>query len=181
MTEAVRERVFIALWPSPEDAARMMPWVQAAQARCGGRPMVPDTLHLTLAFLGGVPAETLAELCRRLPQWPAQVGELELACFGRFEGPRIVWAGLRDGGPPWLHQLYQGLWQRLEPMGFRPDHAVFRPHVSLLRRAGPQDIDALHMPALRWRPAACRLVASRSSEHASRYRTLADMPLVQAG
>lgn len=181
MTDAVRERVFIALWPSPQDAQRMMPWVQAAQACCGGRPMAQDTLHLTLAFLGGVPAETLARLCRRLPDWPAPVGELELARFGRFEGPRIVWAGPRDDGPPWLHRLYGTVWQHLTPLGFRPDHEVFRPHVSLLRRAGPQGVDTLHMPPLHWRPASCRLVASRPSEHASRYRTLAEMPLVQAG
>src|SRR5690606_7323542 len=48
-------RVFFALWPDARTAAVLSGWAQDAHAMCGGRIMRPDTLHLTLAFLGMVP------------------------------------------------------------------------------------------------------------------------------
>jgi 2'-5' RNA ligase len=173
-------RIFFGLWPSQETAGQLMDWVRDAHALCGGRMMAPDTLHLTLAFLGSVPAELADELAKQAGNWPARVGPLTLRRYGRFEGPRIVWAGpgLADADyPEWLDELYKQLWQRLASYGFSPDHAVFRPHVSLLRRAGPGDPATLPRRTVTWVPQQCVLVASQPSDHASRYKVLARMPL----
>lgn len=172
------------MWPSPQTAGELMQWVRDAHALCGGRMMTPDTLHLTLAFLGALPDELTVDLAQQAGQWPAQVGSLRLQRYGRFDGPRIVWAGpgQHDGDyPAWLGDLYGQLWQRLEPYGFVPDHPVFRPHVSLLRRAGPGDLTLLAQRTLTWVPAQCVLVASQPSNHASRYKVLARLPLQVLG
>jgi 2'-5' RNA ligase len=174
------QRIFFGLWPSAETAAQIMEWAHDAHAVFGGRVMRPETLHLTLAFLGGTPAARVSELIQAAPQWRASVGSIALRRFGRFARPRIVWAGPAEGdeqGADWLDLLYDDLWTRLEDMGWpRPD-MVFRPHVSLLRKAGPGDVQVLKRPPIVWTPERCVLVASTPSEGGSHYTELARLPL----
>jgi len=175
-------RLFFALWPSAEDASRIMAWARAAHDLCGGRIMRPETLHLTLAFLGATPASQAAALIEAAPGWPAPVAPLALAHFGRFIGPRIVWAGPSgEGRIRWLDALYDDIWARLVSMGWARPAGVFRPHVSLLRRAGPCELGGLSQPPLVWTPAQCVLVASQPAESGSYYRVVARMPLQAAG
>lgn len=176
----MNKRIFFALWPSQETARELMHWVRDAHALCGGRMMTPETLHLTLAFLGSVPGDLADELARKATDWPVQVGPVTLERYGRFAGPRVVWAGPGSDNVDqhaWLHALYNALWQRLEPYGVKPDHPQFRPHVSLLRRAGQQDLAALPERVLTWMPQRCVLVASDPSDRASRYTVLATLPM----
>lgn len=173
-------RVFFGLWPSAETAARIMEWAHAAHALFGGRVMRPETLHLTLAFLGATPAARVAELARAAASWQVHVGPMALSRFGRFAGPRIVWAGPGQDDArhlDWLHTLHDSLWTHLEEMGWeRPDMA-FRPHISLLRKAEPGDVQGLQRPPIVWTPERCVLVASTPGEGGSFYRELARLPI----
>jgi len=178
------QRLFFALWPSEQSAAQIMAWARDAHAAFGGRMMRPETLHLTLAFLGNTPADRAGELARSAGAWPAAVQAVTLRRYGRFAGPRIVWAGPSESDrhtPPWLDDLYDDLWRRLEERGWQRPQSVFRPHVSLLRKAGPGDVTALQRPPLTWMPEACVLVASEPREGGSHYRVLARMPLRAVG
>src|SRR3546814_12924734 len=89
------------------------------------RVMRAASWHLTLAFLGSTPADRVDELIRAVPSWPAPVAPVTLRRFGRFVGPRIVWAGPgvgEDESLPWLDRLHDELWNRLEALGWqRPD------------------------------------------------------------
>lgn len=178
-TEAT-QRIFFALWPTPESAAEIMAWARAAHAVCGGRIMRPETLHLTLAFLGATPESRVRQLAQAAHRWRADVGEITLRRFGRFPGPRIVWAGptLDDADRlEWLDVLHERLWRQLEDLGWLRSSMIFRPHVSLLRKADACDLDALQRPPLSWRPAACVLVASRPTVAGSRYEILTSVPM----
>jgi 2'-5' RNA ligase len=73
--------------------------------------------------------------------------------------------------------LYDALWGRLEERGWERPPGVFRPHVSLLRKAQPGDVSVLQRPPLTWTPAGCVLVASQPREGGSHYQVLARMPL----
>lgn len=170
-------RVFFALWPDAAAAESLSGWARRAHAAFGGRVMRPDTLHLTLAFLGAVPPERVAELAGLLNDASLIGGTLRLDRYGRFHGPRIVWAG-PSASPPWLDALHGWLWRALARRGFdRPDEP-FRPHVSLLRRAGPGGLDALAVPApLDWTPRRCVLVASAPRPEGSFYEILAERAL----
>ncbi|NYT58600.1 RNA 2',3'-cyclic phosphodiesterase [Alcaligenaceae bacterium] len=173
-------RIFFALWPSQADAAHLMAWAHDAHAAFGGRIMRADTLHLTLAFLGATPADRVQALVQAMQSWPAPVGPIVLRRFGRFAGPRIVWAGPGEDDSDrlsWLDGLHQDLWNRLQAMGWQRPAGRFRPHVSLLRKVGPGEASALRRPPLVWTPDQCVLVASQPSDSGSRYQVLARMPL----
>ncbi|MDY0309026.1 MAG: RNA 2',3'-cyclic phosphodiesterase [Castellaniella sp.] len=170
-------RLFFALWPDAEDAEILSGWARRAHALCGGRVMRPDTLHLTLAFLGAVPHERVADLVALLDEATLMGGMLRLDRYGRFRGPRIVWAGPTTPAP-WLNALHGWLWRALVRRGFDRPAEPFRPHVSLLRRAGPGDLDALPPPEpLDWTPRRCVLVASAPRPEGSCYDILAERSL----
>ncbi len=170
-------RVFFALWPDAATAATLSGWARRAHAAFGGRVMRPETLHLTLAFLGMVPLDRIADLTVLLDEASLIGGPLRLDRYGRFHGPRIVWAG-PSATPPWLDALHGWLWRALARRGCaRPDES-FRPHVSLLRRAAPGDLDALPAPEpLDWTPRRCVLAASAPSPAGSFYEILAEREL----
>lgn len=186
-THVGSRRVFVALWPDARTTRRLAARVDHAHARWGGRPMRPDTLHLTLAFLGLQEPDQVTRLCTMIRAWRPVGGEIILDQLGRFKGPRIIWVGPSAVQIPWLDAMHAELWVRLRRLDFVAPAEVFRPHVSLLRRA---DGAGLSMPdraaqdrqaAIVWRPQRCVLVASMPRESGSYYQTLAECEVVQPG
>jgi len=170
-------RLFFALWPDADTVQALGDWVRLAREACGGRPMRADTLHLTLAFLGAVGTDRIPALSGLLApgRWPG--GTLALDRFGRFRGPRIVWAG-SSAPVPWLDALQAALWQEIQGLGFAPPSEPFRPHVSLLRQAVGGDLSDL--PAMRpviWTPRRLALVASTPGPRPGYYQMIADCSL----
>lgn len=179
--EATGRRVFFALWPDDATVQALSGWAQRAHATFGGRVMRPDTLHLTLAFLGTVPHDRVAELVALLDEAVLIGGTLRLDRYGRFRGPQIVWAG-PSAPAPWLDALHGWLWRALARRGFGQPGEPFRPHVSLLRRTEPGDLDALPIPEpLEWTPRRCVLAASTPRPGGSFYEVLAECALASGG
>jgi len=173
-------RLFFAYWPSPGTVAAIEPWVHGAHALYGGRMMRADTLHMTLAFLGPAePARALA-LAEACGGWRLPSGSMVLHEPGRFRKPGVVWLGpdLSDrAGLSWLFEANERLWSLLGPYGWQRREPVFRPHVSLLRNAGPGDLSLLRGPAVPWAPERCVLVGSQPGQAGSHYTVLAELPL----
>ncbi|MFC4277226.1 RNA 2',3'-cyclic phosphodiesterase [Achromobacter aloeverae] len=160
-------RLFFALWPDAATVRALAAWSAQAQATCGGRAMRAETLHLTLAFLGQVPAELVEPLIRLTLQRPFAPGTLRLDRYGVFPRQRIVWAGPGDGAPALAAEV-AALWRDLGALGdLRPDHP-FRPHVTLLRNADTAAPPPPSPPALDWHYERCVLVQS-AQDGQSRY------------
>ncbi|TAN27163.1 MAG: RNA 2',3'-cyclic phosphodiesterase [Castellaniella sp.] len=173
-------RLFFALWPDEDVVRELTQWARQAHDLCGGCMMHPDTLHLTLAFLGSVDDDRVPGLQALLRSRRWIGGPLTLDCYGRFRGPRIVWAGSSEF-VPWLDRMHAALWRALSRLGFEASAEPFRPHLSLLRRADPQDLSVLPTPRpVVWAARRLVLVASTPRESGSWYREIAACDLSAA-
>lgn len=136
----MRLRLFYALWP-PADvrdalAAAARPLLDA----CRGRRVPKRNYHLTLAFLGGVPAARLPELHAAAATVACEPFTLQVDRHGWFKRARVAWLGCREV-PPAAAALADNLSRALEPLGFRPDPRPFRPHLTVLRNCPGCDWD----------------------------------------
>lgn len=124
-------RLFLALWPDPaflpELVAHADAWDWSPQAR---RTRV-ERLHVTLHFLGNVPADRLDALRHGLAvDWPGDTLVLDRA---------TVWPGgiavlEATQVPPALAALHGQLGERLQALEVPVESRRYRPHVTLARK-----------------------------------------------
>ncbi|MGH2628651.1 MAG: RNA 2',3'-cyclic phosphodiesterase, partial [Anaerolineales bacterium] len=126
---------------------RMVRWVR------------PENVHLTLAFLGDLPAERIPEVQRVVEPAAAETPPLHLSvgglgAFPRPQAPRVIWIGVQESSGR-LEILEDRLEDGLRRLGWEPPEEPFRPHLTLgrVRRGAP-------------RPDVERLVASLQSASA---------------
>lgn len=165
-------RLFLALVPPPELRQRLGELADIAHARCGGRRMPDESLHLTLAFLGEVDEARAAELTEWVQGLAIAPGEWHLDRWGGFRRPGIVWVG---GSRPdtQLLGLQERLWTPLEALDLGARPTRFVPHVTLLRRAAILSPPGLPDVSLTWAYNKLELIQSFIDERGARYRCLA--------
>lgn len=128
-------RLFFALWPDDAARAALHRLQRGLGIPAGARPVAPENLHLTMAFLGMQQAALLPEIEAILDRVAVPELRLDLDCYGCFPRARIAWAGMRQP-PPALAALHEALMEALRQCGIGHDKAsAFRPHVTLLRNA----------------------------------------------
>jgi RNA 2',3'-cyclic 3'-phosphodiesterase len=147
-------------------------------------------LHLTLAFLGDVDDDVLADVCRTTRDVAARARPIEMTVRGVLPVPpagrrlRMLWAGVEEP-EPMLAPLMEELQGALEPLGFPPETRAFRPHVTIARVKFARDARTVREVALPWEQEEFGKVLARelvvySSELTSRgplYAPLARAPL----
>lgn len=97
----------------------------------------PDSIHLTLKFLGDIPEERVAEIKNALTGAVARHVRFQapaegLGAFPDPRAPRVLWVGLveRDGA---LTRLAADVEAALVAIGFAPESKPFHPHLTLAR------------------------------------------------
>jgi 2'-5' RNA ligase len=145
--------------------------------------------HLTLAFLGQVPAERLPELETGLAAVAEvhPVHRLRIAGAGRF-GDRVLWAGVE--GQTWaLRRLAEAVAEATDEATGDTDAFAFHPHLTLARagshrgqRRAVQRVAAAELDALaaalaeyrgpEWEAAELHLMESRQDGGATHYASL---------
>lgn len=168
--------MFFALWPPPALARSLHRIATTVGGQAGGRCMARDTLHLTLAFIGEIPADRVAALeavaaglaeCRAF--------SLKLDRLGYWPRKHLLWAA-PGAMPEDLEALVRRLHGGLEAGGFAVDKRGFTPHLTLVRKLREVAI----LPALDvepWVVGSFCLVASRLGPEGARYRTLGSWAL----
>ncbi|MDT8879137.1 RNA 2',3'-cyclic phosphodiesterase [Halomonas saccharevitans] len=169
-------RLFLALMPPPALRRRLGELAERAHARCGGRRVPDDSLHLTLAFLGEVSEERAEELSTWVEGLDVPEGKWRLDAWGAFRRPGILWVGSQMPDRA-LVNLQASLWRDLEPQGFTGRPSRFIPHVTLLRRARRLETAGLSPPDLAWPYRRVALLRSFTDQDGARYQTLARSPL----
>jgi RNA 2',3'-cyclic 3'-phosphodiesterase len=165
-------RLFFALHPD-SNACHSLAALAADVARAtGGRAPRTENLHVTVAFLGDVQQERVAnvEAIGALSAAAAEPFVLTLERIGLFRNAGIAWAA-PDEIPAALLRIVETLREALQAAGLRVERRAFRPHVTLARRcAGP--LSGAEMPRIAWRVDALALMASETLPEGPRYREL---------
>ena len=132
-------RSFIAI-PVPRSGIEVLERaVKRLDSEIGGqvRWVRPRGIHLTLKFMGDIPASTLERVLEALPQVTASFNffEISMSGLGVFPNPRrprVLWAGL-DGDLATLSALQIAVDQAVEKLGLPKDDRPFSPHLTLGR------------------------------------------------
>jgi RNA 2',3'-cyclic 3'-phosphodiesterase len=106
-----------------------------------GRPLKavePDSLHVTLNFLGDTDPALLPEIKTAVDaaakkQSRAQLTVTGLGVFPHMQRPSTVWAGLAGDGAKTMSAIVADLGNLLENLGFAREERAFTPHVTLAR------------------------------------------------
>jgi RNA 2',3'-cyclic 3'-phosphodiesterase len=151
----------------------------------------PESLHLTLAFLGElddeqVDAATQAAIVAASTVSPFTLTVAGLGIFGPPSAPRVLWCGV-GGDVPALLRLQAALADRLAAAGFPREERPFAPHLTLARFKQPLDPAALQRlsgilanPSVAKTPFAVDSLSVMKSEllrPAARYTCLCACPL----
>ncbi|MHB8875085.1 MAG: RNA 2',3'-cyclic phosphodiesterase [Myxococcaceae bacterium] len=102
----------------------------------------PDSLHLTLAFLGEVADAAVPQLEAALARVAARHPPLSLEArgsgtFGPLDCPKVLWVGL-SGDLSALAALQKDVAGELSALGHPPDFERFEAHVTLARSKHPR-------------------------------------------
>ena len=97
----------------------------------------PESIHLTLKFLGYVEPSVVSQLLSALEpigekHAPFSVDVQGLGVFPQVKHPRIFWVGL-TGNTQALQDLVFEIEAALEPLGFPPEEKAYHPHLTLAR------------------------------------------------
>src|SRR5208283_1655056 len=95
-------RIFIGIDLDPEVRARIARFLDGVQGFApDARWARPESLHVTLKFIGEKPEEELERIRRALEAIEASSFEMNFRGYGFFPGaraPRVFWVGI-EGGP----------------------------------------------------------------------------------
>ena len=129
-------RAFVAVGIPDLQRERLAGYLETCRALSHGfRWVTPDSLHLTIRFLGGVDPGRLNDLAaalRTLQVEPFEVDFGAVGTFGRGTAVRVVWLRLAAGGDD-LGRLAGQVEARSAALGFEPEARPYNPHLTLAR------------------------------------------------
>lgn len=133
-------RLFVAIYPGPEAAARMlMGGEHALPADAHRRAVAPAQVHMTVQFIGDTEERELPAVCESVRRSAAGVGAfslevVRLATLPERGRPRLL-AAITNSPPPLL-ELHRRLASRLARHPRARPGDRFLPHLTLCRFTG---------------------------------------------
>jgi len=174
-------RLFFALLPDAAARGDLDALARELARETGGKAVPAANVHLTLAFLGAVPRDRLAQIeaIGGATALGTAAFDVALDRVGQFRAARVAWAGQVPTHPA-LQRLFDRLRTELASAGLPAEQRPFHPHATLARhcRRPPADTP---WPGTSWRAQALTLMASETLPGGARYRTLASWPLGTTG
>lgn len=167
-------RLFFAVLPDAVASERLSALAVDAAQRTGGRASRPDTLHLTLVFVGTVPGAQVRVAADAAASIAWRRCVLVIDTLGAFLRAGVAWAGPSHVAPT-LVAAQRDLVAALAHRGIATDARPWRPHVTLARACARPYSGTLD-PPVAWEVDRVVLMASRLSHGGPRYREVASWP-----
>jgi RNA 2',3'-cyclic 3'-phosphodiesterase len=131
-------RLFIALDIDEEIHERINRFVDGVRNFApDARWMSPESMHVTLKFIGEQPEDALPSIKQSLMEVSAPVGDIHFQGYGFFPTPksaRVFWVGTESG--PELPALAALIDKQTAAVGIHREERAFSPHLTLARSAG---------------------------------------------
>ena len=131
-------RVFVALDIDDAIRARLEVFQDGVRGFAPeARWVRPESMHLTLKFVGEKPSDTVEEIKKALEGIRARAMEISFRGYGFFptsKAPRVFWVGIAAG--PELSVLAKSVDKTTAALGVPEEEHAFSPHLTLARRGG---------------------------------------------
>jgi 2'-5' RNA ligase len=163
-------RLFFAVWPSDGLRLALAPSIRALQPPGAGRPQRPDQWHVTLEFLGPVPASRVELVREAAAQVHAATCDIVFDAVEYWRRPEVLSLVARSLPPP-LESLVRQLREALAARGFEPESRPFRAHLTLARKV-THPVAPVSFDPLRWPVVDFALVESVTDRAGSVYTPL---------
>jgi len=133
-------RAFIAVEMPPELQKRLAEVQDRLRRELRDLPIRwvrPESIHLTLKFLGMVPASHVDEIVAALRGLTLERGPFTfvvegIGCFPDLRHPRVIWVGISD--PTRALTAFQRLVESsMQKLGYPPEDRPYQPHLTLGR------------------------------------------------
>jgi RNA 2',3'-cyclic 3'-phosphodiesterase len=131
-------RVFIALDIDDAIRARLENFLDGVRGFAPeARWVRPESMHVTLKFVGEKPSEDVGKIRQALGANGAGAIEISFRGYGFFptaKAPRVFWVGIAAG--PELAALAKSVDEATAALGVPKEEHEFSPHLTLARRGG---------------------------------------------
>lgn len=163
MGEAIRAFIAIELSPQiKEELSKVQTDLKAVGADV--KWTKPQSMHLTLKFLGNITQEKVEEIKKVLGgissrHKPFDISLFKIGGFPKLEYPRVIWVGI-DKGCSEAEAIAKDLEEELSQIGFEKEKRPFAAHLTLGRVKSPKGRSELvsKIVALDFTPSAsCRV------------------------
>lgn len=146
-------RVFFAISPSKFVQRQLAHQAELLAPICGGRQIVMPHFHLTLVFLGDVSIQRIETLRHIMKNIAAKKFALCLNKISYWKHNQIIYLHAKQF-PAELFDLVAALQSTLSQAEFLFDHRVYKPHITLFRKAAhpvnTELINPIHWPVSEW-------------------------------
>ncbi len=131
-------RIFIGIDLDPEVRARIARFLEGVEGFApDARWACPESLHITLKFIGEQTPEQVEAITERLRRVESSAFEIRCAGYGFFptaKAPRVFWIGVHSG--PQLAELAESIDMAVAELGISREDRPFSPHLTLARAGG---------------------------------------------
>ena len=131
-------RIFIGIDLDPAVRGRIERFLEGVQGFASDARWVrPESLHITLKFIGEQTPEQVAAIAERLRRVESCAFEIRAAGYGFYptaKAPRVFWVGIQAG--PRLAELADSVDAAVAELGIPREDRPYSPHLTLARAGG---------------------------------------------
>ena len=131
-------RLFIALDIDDAVRERIVRFMDGVQGFApDARWVMPESLHVTLKFIGEQPEPLVEQINTALGTVSARAAEIQIRSYGFFptaKTARVFWIGMEAG--PQLASLAAAIDDKTASLGIPKEERAFSPHLTLARGPG---------------------------------------------